>query len=80
MKKTNYNIYCDTCNKLKEEGDEWIMLNYKEFSPNYKEQYIGCSTAMIMMPEYNRVDFCCFKHFVYHFKMIYYKEMKEMKW
>jgi len=79
MKKTNYNIYCDTCNKMKHEDDKWIMLSYKEFSSDYRE-YIGCSTAMIMMPEYRRLDFCSFFHFIDYFEKLYNRVKREEYW
>ena len=73
MKKTNYNIYCDTCNKMKHEDDKWIMLSYKEFSSDYKEpNYEGnyCSTTFNYI--YNkRLDFCSFFHFIDYFEKLY---------
>ena len=80
MKKTNYDIYCDFCKKMKHEDDKWIMLNYKEFSTDYKEPYIGSQyNTLVMLPEYNRLDFCCFPHFIDYFKRVYDKDMKNIK-
>ena len=73
-------IYCDCCEKYKEQSvEEWFTISYSDFKKlglsNYTREYTGwntCISTSLNPITFKRKEFCCFDCFVKYFKEKYY--------